>query len=403
VNNKFVYIPSFSGGFFGQMLKEDGYIGNIPTRFYDPKCPPELRHDSFLTTAGHYYKQIDYSNSIGLDLDINNTLVFGDSGGYQIATGAIKWDISIRDKIFHWLENNSNVAINLDIPPSKVWAGRDKECLEISLDNFKYFEKHQTGKTKFVNVLQGNGIESRKNWYEQVKHFNFQGWAIGGTTSKYLDFFNSIYILLKNKEHLKKENYLIHFLGASTINEFAFYLQLQKSLNEVDSNIIITCDSSTPQRAVIWGTYYSEFNLKESRFNNILFPNIKHQKDVFDNMKYFKWPNLCNFDKLLNENYSWSEYIENPKEKGNIKYMSAMTLHNFAMFKDAINKIEDTINQDVFFQKEMFNKNIYSLLRAIDELVKTDDHDYVYNKYKGFFLQFQQEKESKEIKKQNYF
>ncbi|MFY8160761.1 MAG: hypothetical protein ACOVNU_05480, partial [Candidatus Kapaibacteriota bacterium] len=348
--NKFVYIPSFSGGFFGQMLKEDGHIGKIPVRFYDDAAQDIIKHNAFLTTAGHFYKQDDYTNSIGLDLDINKNLVFGDSGGYQIATGAIKWDISIRDRIFNWLENNSNVAINLDIPPRLTWAGKDKECLEISLDNFKYFEKHQSGKTKFMNVLQGNGLDSRKNWYKEVSNFNFNGWALGGTAGKYLDFFNSVYILLKNKEHLNKENYLFHFLGTSTINQFSFYLQLQKSLNEIGSNVIVTCDSSTPQRAVIWGTYYTEFNLKDGRFHNAVFPNIKHQSDVFANMKNFKWPELCEFDKMINENYDWKEYIDNPKEKGNIKFMSAMTLHNFAMFKDAISKVENIVNQDIYFQ-----------------------------------------------------
>lgn len=403
MNKKFVYIPSFSGGFFGNLLKENTTIGTIPVRFYDDSSPDIIKHNAFLTTAGHYYKQEEYTKSIGLDLDINKNLVFGDSGGFQIATGAIKWDISLRDRIFNWLENNSNVAINLDIPPKIVWAGKDKECLEISKDNFKYFEKHQSGKTKFLNVLQGNNLESRNLWYSEVKDFNFQGWAVGGTTSKYLDFFNSIYILLKNKEQLKKENYLLHFLGTSTINEFTFYLQLQKSLNEVDSNIIVTCDSSTPQRAVIWGTYYSEFNIKNSRFNNILFPNIKHQKDVFDNMKTFKWPELCEFDKLLNKNYDWKEYIENPTGLGNQKFMSAMTLHNFAMFKDAISKIESVIEQDIYFKKEIFNKDIFILTQAIDEMVKTTNHDMVYNKYKGFFLKFQQEEESKERKQNVYF
>jgi hypothetical protein len=402
MSKKFIYIPSFSGGFFGASLKENTMIGSITPRFYDDNAPNTIKHNSFLTTAGGYYKKPDYSNSIGLDLDINKNLVFGDSGGYQIATGAIKWDISIRDKIFQWLENNSNIAINLDIPPRGVWAGRDTESLEISFDNFKYFEENQSGKTKFINVLHGNTLESRRDWYNKFKVFDFEGWAVGGSGGKYLHFFNSIYILLKNKEHLKRKNYLLHFLGTSTINEFTFYLQLQKSLNEVGSEIIVTCDSSTPQRAVIWGTYYSEFNIKESRFITTLFPNIKHQPGVFENMKNFKWPELCEFDKLLNDNYDWKEYIADPIG-GNVKYMSVMTLHNFAMFKEAITKLENVIEQDVYFQKEIINKDIFRLLQAVDEMVKTDNHDYVYNKYKNFFLQYQQDQESKEVKKQNYF
>ena len=92
---------------------------------------------------------MDFRDQLGLD---DGVLVFGDSGGFQIATGALKWDKTIRERIFHWLEANSDVAANLDIPPRAKYENRFAESMEISFDNFKWFEKHQSGKTKFLNV-----------------------------------------------------------------------------------------------------------------------------------------------------------------------------------------------------------------------------------------------------------
>ena len=63
----------------------------------------------------------------------------GDSGGYQIASGAMKWDIKHLDRIFKWLEENTDIAMNLDIPPRLKYQGQYAECLQISKENFKYF------------------------------------------------------------------------------------------------------------------------------------------------------------------------------------------------------------------------------------------------------------------------
>ena len=48
---------------------------------------------------------------------------------------------NLREKIFHWLEANSDVAANLDIPPKTVYENQFEKCAEISYDNFAWFEK----------------------------------------------------------------------------------------------------------------------------------------------------------------------------------------------------------------------------------------------------------------------
>ena len=49
---------------------------------------------------------MDARDRYGLDDDV---LVLGDSGGFQLATGAIKWDPSFKKTIFDWLEANCDL------------------------------------------------------------------------------------------------------------------------------------------------------------------------------------------------------------------------------------------------------------------------------------------------------
>ena len=48
------------------------------------------------------------------------------------------------------------------------------------MENFKYFYENQSGKTKFLGVVQGDDDISYQKWYNTAKDFHFQGWSIGG-------------------------------------------------------------------------------------------------------------------------------------------------------------------------------------------------------------------------------
>ena len=99
MSKKFIYYPSLSAGSMVSAFKKDAKFEDGTTmRFFSKDYPEEWRHPYFLITAGHHYKKMDFRQQIGLDDDV---LVFGDSGGFQIATGALKWDSTIREKIFH--------------------------------------------------------------------------------------------------------------------------------------------------------------------------------------------------------------------------------------------------------------------------------------------------------------
>ena len=102
-----IYYPSLSaGGCAGDFKKNKEIKPGLTCRFYDKEFPERWRHPYFLITAGHHYKWADARQRYGLDDDV---LVLGDSGGFQLATGAIKWDPSFKKTIFDWLAANCDI------------------------------------------------------------------------------------------------------------------------------------------------------------------------------------------------------------------------------------------------------------------------------------------------------
>ena len=115
--SNFIYFPSFSTAGVAPELKKDFRFSSGTTcRFY-AKEMNELRYPYFLLSAGANYRNKKARESFGLTDDV---LVVGDSGGFQIKTGNLEWKPELREIILRWLENNSDIAMNLDIPPGGI-------------------------------------------------------------------------------------------------------------------------------------------------------------------------------------------------------------------------------------------------------------------------------------------
>ena len=93
----FRYFPSFSVGGFGDQLRRDfKFKSGFSCRFYSKEFPSKYRHTDFLISAGHFIKNnTDLYDLHGFTKD---NLVMGDSGGFQIASGALKWDKKLLPK-----------------------------------------------------------------------------------------------------------------------------------------------------------------------------------------------------------------------------------------------------------------------------------------------------------------
>ncbi len=301
----------------------------------------------------------------------------GDSGGFQFATGALKWDVSFRQKLFNWLEENSTVAMNLDIPPRMKNSGKFDECLEISKENFQYFYDNQSGKTKYLNVIQGTDELSYKKWYDQVKHFQFGGWAIGGAGGKLYSLLSAVAILLQGKEHLKSSNEFLHILGSSRISDFYVLAQLQRSFNEIGSSFQVMTDSSSPSLSVAFGTYFVNADIQKCVFKTINVP--KGKQHSLDNKMFL--PKTQYFDNIF-------DGMTTPQDIFDFKNLvvSIMTIHNFLTFKQGISMVNEIVYNDPYLMEESIESTLYSVVRSIDEMVKSDEPMRVFNKYRPAYI-----------------
>jgi len=392
--SKFIYFPSFSAGAMGNSLAKNVKLKNdLSIRFYSDEFPEKYRHTDILITAGHHFKKDDYKNDLGLT---DKNLVMGDSGGYQIASGAIKWDMSIRERIFKWLEHNSDIAMNLDIPPKIKYEGMYEECLKISKDNFKYFADNQSGNTDFLNVVQGTNDLEYINWYNEMKEYPFQGWAVGGGGRNVFAFMSGVMSLLQGGEHLKDTNKYFHILGISKVKDFLMLNQLQKSLNEVDSKVVVTTDSSSPDRAVVFGSYYHSYDFKKPAFRSI---NVPKYDDSFKDQVFKHLPVTTEFDReYLREALTWDDTVE---WKG--QCTMAIRLHNFMVFKEAIEKAEYYVYSHDYIKKQILSNDMYELLESIDAMVKSDKPREVFEKYKPLFKRLSNVKSENETIENKFF
>ena len=398
--SKFIYFPSFSAGEYGDKLKKDYRFKNgLTCRFYTDELPEKYRHKQVLITAGAHFKTDGYREKLGLTKD---NLVMGDSGGYQIASGAMKWDVKHRDRIFKWLEENTDIAMNLDIPPRLKYQGKYAECLQISKENFKYFSDHQTGATRFMNVIQGDDEYTYMNWYNEVKDFDFLGWGIGGCGGSLYRFMSGVLALVNGKEHLKDSTKVVHILGTSKIRDFFMLSQLAKSFSDVGSKAIITTDSSSPDRAVVFGTFVTDYSLKRGSFVGINYPNEKHQGEQvmkeFSELTNQKWPRLTDFDDILAEAVSWQDVVE-----WNSDCTIGMRMHNFYLYKDAIQQIEHYINGHDYILQQIVDRDVYKVLHSIDEMVKSDNPIKVFEKYKPLYKKLSNTKKEHSYMTNSFF
>jgi hypothetical protein len=207
-----------------------------------------------------------------------DTVVVGDSGGYQIATGKLReldgWEkqandplalerrwlenISIRDRILRWLDRYSDYAMTLDMP---LFILKEKkspfrnlsadQLIDLSYENLKYFADNRgkaTGaKAKFLNVLQDAGDGTGEAWYKRVKDFDFEGWAFGGDTKSGIEPLLKWVRRLLDDGRLNKKTEWLHVLMMSPPVNSVLLTALQKRLRELLGNTItVSYDSSSP-------------------------------------------------------------------------------------------------------------------------------------------------------------
>jgi hypothetical protein len=366
-----IYFPSIDAAASGMCLHNDSKF--LDKFGFSPKFwkdwPEEYLHKYYLVSAGVRYKNIDYVKKFDFPSDMQ---VFGDSGGYQITSGVLTWENSLRKSIFDWLEVNSTIAANLDLPPRGRMEGKFLECLDISFENFKYFHERQSGHTQYLNCLQGTNYQSYSEWYEKMKGFEFSGWAIGAASwpERYI---GALTLLLKNKELHKDSCKYVHFFGVSTIAEIAIFNYIERLFRDNGINVAITIDSSSPSLSSSYGYWYVGYELRPERFKYIHIPRFKDNPTIYDG-KHQIVPKLNKIDELMLRKTSLFDVYT---DYTGIDY-AAIAFHNLSVFIDTMKSIGELMDSEWYTLEQLLSKNVQSVIKSFERIFYSDNPEKEY-------------------------
>jgi hypothetical protein len=325
-----VFLPSISGFYNTHISKQQQQGDYVPASRMPVECENGMEGFNFLNkeqayfyypwalySAGH--AQLDVTKSLTEESMIHDrnkkeTFILGDSGGFQIGKGVIKFDWDrffekkgdadykgsadgVRNAILNWLEETADYSMILDIP---TWAAdpvnkeRTKlngfnDALKGTLFNNDYFLKHRKGQTKFLNVLQGGNGTDADIWYDAVKHYPFEGWAMGGQNMRDAYLMLRRLIIMRDEKLLDPGRDVIHFLGTSKLDWACVLTAVQRNLREhVNPNMKITYDCASPFIATAKGQLYTQHRHDNDCFRYVMTKALDDRR-LSDNKAPFAW------------------------------------------------------------------------------------------------------------------
>jgi hypothetical protein len=297
-----VFLPALSGFYSTYIGKQQAgqYVeqNRIPSNFengieglnYLNKDAGYFHYKWSLYSAGHANLDLnkdDPKENMIRKRDRENTLVVGDSGGFQIARGV--WEGNWKDPtdrlsekrrkaVLSWLDGISDYAMTLDIP---TWIIHDKvagkkvgidtyaDCLNTTAYNNEYFIRNRNGGTKFLNVLQGSNHAEADHWYSHVKKYcdpkqypneHFNGWGMGGNNM------GEIHLILRRLVELRHDGLLepgvhdwMHFLGVAKLEWACVFTAIQRAIRKYHNpNFTASFDAASAFLATANGMVYHE-------------------------------------------------------------------------------------------------------------------------------------------------
>ena len=253
-----------------------------------------------LYSAGH--AQLDLNKSITQESMIQqrdrpNTMILGDSGGYQIGKGVLKFDWlnfdgpaanKTRQSILEWLEMTADWSMMLDVPTwacdhihsPKTGLKSFEDCLEKTRFNNDYFLKNRLGHTKWLNVLQGGDWDTAEKWYNGVKEYSdpagpyagkeAEGWAFGGANMCKMDITLKRLMTMRQDGLLKGKNW-IHFLGTAQLDWACYLTSIQRQIRKhINPELTISFDCASPFIATAHGLVYTNAQHSTKRWSVIM-------------------------------------------------------------------------------------------------------------------------------------
>ena len=421
-----IFLPAISGfyaTFVGKQRVNNDYVD--PARF--PQGMTSMEQMNWLNAqqALFPYKWSLYSGGHA-NLDLNksdpsedmvrtrdpNTLMLGDSGGFQIAKGLWEGDWKAnsgcpkaqkkREAVLKWLDTISTYGMGLDIP---TWVIHDKKasdaCQIKTLDeavaatkfNNEYFINNRRGKNnggaRFLNVLQGDNHTSAEEWYQEMKQFcdpniypdrHFDGWGMGGQNMC------DVHLVLKRLVALRYDNLLqegkhdwMHFLGTSKLEWAVLLTVIQRAVRKyVNPEFTISFDCASPFLATANGqVYFENVFPNDEKWSYRMAPSADDKKYATDTRK---WSTGVVADGI------YPRWDESP-------ISDMLTMKDICIYKPGdLNKIgkEGKTSWDSFSYALLMGHNVWMHLTAVQEanrrfdagehpaMMRRDGGDYAY-------------------------
>lgn len=297
--------------------------------FLDPTCG--LYHIPYsLYSAGQAAKSSGAATKKDMVTGRNraHSTLLGDSGGFQIQTGAIKFQgDKTRDRMMHWMEENCDWSMILDFPTGGINIGtidphtkrlnaelaaepyrivndevditvssvqefcdlidyvtiiegtgerlppdeaqvRYATCLLQTIINNDYFVKNRNpGKTKFLNVVQGRNPSESDFWYKHIKHYPFEGWSLAGHHKENFNMMIRRLISMRDDKLLENRDWM-HILGVGKLANGCAYTTMQRCIREsINPNFTISYDVSSPFTTTAFGNLFLGYTLDRSSWD----------------------------------------------------------------------------------------------------------------------------------------
>ena len=350
-------------------------------RVFNKSSNSYFHYPWLLLAANEHHRKKNYRKRIGAEI----SKVFVDSGGFSLAMGKTSQKTYTDKKALDWSEKNGDIFPILDRPSWNI--GKDKpfktyqECLEKSVGSAKYYyENRSNSNCSVLNVLQGQTIHQKRKWYENIKQYEFDGWAVGGLVpvkgyGRLQIILDSISVLLETGELEKPDVKYLHFFGISTLDGIIYLEFIQQKLKDKNIEIQITYDSSTWNRGIVYGNYKIDNPIQGS--NGSKSSNILHQqiinitnKNIYQNMSdTARLPCDCPICGNLikpKDFFNWKTNGDGKKIKM-IRFRHIFSFHNLYLALEYIKKVRNVLKfNSMDFNKIVFGEKIFKGLEKID-------------------------------------
>jgi len=359
---------------FGVTPQELSFLGT------DTEKPFTLSH--VLYSAG---QALDVkSPCMILDRNRASSKVIGDSGGYQIATQRKHLNPERdRQRILEWLEETADIAMTLDIPTGPIVNGvgypykTETDCLEETIKHLRFFaEKRRENDLILLNVLQGNTYASALHWYDSVKAFKFEGFAIAGPLNKDMYYICRLLLKMLEDKQLEKKKW-IHVLGTARLDTAVLLTAIQRALNEIGLNIRISYDTSSPSLAMARNDAYT---FPDFGPNNMTYRTVKAPSgyEYHDCELRWPWPSTIG-DRLRMKDMcvDYGTGHRNTTQRDGLGN-HLLTLHNLQAICFAIATANRIIDGEYHMDEPSIGRNEAKAAKAIRAILKSGSLQTLY-------------------------